>query len=155
MYERLSDIHDLVIEKYETQLIDLQSLLQLIGSGSIEVKLVGALGLRLLLHKYGSSVQGELFHNVDFVKALIAAMISEPNIYIQLEFSNCISWISKTQRGLPIERLAKDCSFPTSMLICMRDCAQKYHTEGKKHPKIAELYIEMISTNLWTACLIA
>ena len=41
------------------------------------------------------------------------------------------------------------------MLICIRDCAQKVHTVGNRHQKLRTVYIDIITTNLWTASLLA
>ena len=72
-------------------------------------------------------------------------MVYEQNALIQKEIASCIGMVAKCQRGIVISNLVHYANYPTTMILCMINCAQKIHTHGNTHQKLREVYIEIIS----------
>ena len=76
-------------------------------------------------------------------------MTNEENVLLALEFANCISSVTKTERGASLTNLVKECHFPTAAIISIQKAARDYHTYGKSE-KLRDSYIELITCNLWS-----
>lgn len=81
-YENLFEIENLVCKRLEPESEDVHNLTTLISSQSVQVKFLGVLCLRMTIYKFANMLQGDLFHNKDFVGAMIASMISDRNVLL-------------------------------------------------------------------------
>ena len=86
--------------------------------------------------------------------AFVTSMIADPNALIQKEFSNFISGIVKTQRGMVLHNLVFEAHYPTHVIISLQQCAERVHAQGARNQKLRQVYIEIMSTNIWTASLL-
>ena len=94
------------------------------------MRMIGVYGLRAAMSKFCKFLQGELFFNKHFVGSLVSMMMSEQNVILQLQFASCVSSICKTERGMALITLVRDCSFPTATVKTIQDAAHNFHRYG-------------------------
>ena len=148
-YERLYKIGDVLYNDYDSKAEDLPNLMTLLSSGCIFIKYIGVTCLRFTLYKFCKLLQGDLFFNKEFVGALVGQMTNEDNVLIANEFANCVSSIAKTERGVALTNLVRECHYPVASILSIQKAARDYHTYARNE-KIRDSFIELITTNLWT-----
>jgi len=97
------------------------------------VKYIGVWSLKCIMKKFFSLIQGDFFHNKDFLVGMINQLITERNVMVKVQYAECIREIINTQRGLVLDHLVIEAKFPAASIFVLMETARNIHIHPKNH----------------------